>query len=133
MHARTIIIADDATFLTQLLSLPIQNSGAEVLIARSGAELCKLATKKHPDLIITDSQKPLDGMSACAKLKQNPTTADIPILMLNAAGHQLTAEELGGANIRSVLQKPFNVRDVITQIDQILRPSLGSPVQTGRA
>lgn len=133
MKARKIIIADDAAFLAQILALPIQNSGAEVMIVRSGVDLCKLAVKRHPDLIIADSHKPTDGFSACVKLKQDPATADIPILMLTSAGHQLTPDELRGANIRSVVQKPFNVGDIITRIDQILRPSAGSPLPPVRA
>jgi CheY-like chemotaxis protein len=121
MSQRTIIIADDEAFLTQILSYNVQKSGAEVFVARNGVELCSLAQKKRPDLIITDYQMPMmDGLTACKQLKQSPATAEIPVLMLTARGHRLSAEDLAQTNIRLLLPKPFSVREVIGRIEEIL-------------
>ncbi|HEY1923046.1 MAG TPA: response regulator, partial [Tepidisphaeraceae bacterium] len=101
MSQQTIIIADDEAFLAQMLSFNIQKGGHEVFIARDGAELCTLAAKKRPDLIITDYQMPImNGLTACMQLKRNAATAEIPILMLTARGHRLSEEELSQTNIR---------------------------------
>ncbi|HEX4056026.1 MAG TPA: response regulator [Tepidisphaeraceae bacterium] len=135
MSQRTIIIADDEAFLTQLLSYNIQKSGAEVFVVRNGLELCALAESKRPDLIITDYQMPvMDGLTACKRLKQNPTTADIPILMLTARGHRMTGEELSQTNIRLLLPKPFSMREVMVRIEEMLNasvPGASEPADVG--
>jgi CheY-like chemotaxis protein len=121
MTQQTIIIADDEAFLAQMLSFNIQKSGHKVLIARDGVELCDLAKLKRPNLIITDYQMPImNGLSACIQLKQNPITAEIPVLMLTARGHRLSPEELSQTNIRLMMPKPFSVREVISQVDRLL-------------
>lgn len=127
MSQRTIIIADDEAFLTQLLSYNIQKSGAEVFVVRNGLELCSLAESKRPDLIITDYQMPvMDGLTACKRLKQNPATAGIPVLMLTARGHRMSREELAQTNVRLLLPKPFSVREVMARIDEMLNASLAA-------
>jgi CheY-like chemotaxis protein len=80
-----------------------------------------MAAKKRPNLIITDYQMPImNGLTACIQLKQNPITADIPILMLTARGHRLSPEELSQTNIRLMMPKPFSVREVIAQVENLL-------------
>jgi two-component system, OmpR family, alkaline phosphatase synthesis response regulator PhoP len=121
MSQQTIIIADDEAFLAQMLSFNIQKSGHKVFIARDGAELCGMAAKKRPNLIITDYQMPImNGLTACIQLKQNPITAEIPVLMLTARGHRLSPEELSQTNIRLMMPKPFSVREVIAQVENLL-------------
>jgi CheY-like chemotaxis protein len=128
MTGRTILIADDEAYLTQILSFNIQKTGAKVIVARNGQESCALAEKHHPDLIVSDYQMPImDGLAACIALKANPATAAIPVIMLTARGHKLSADELVKTNIRSLLAKPFSARDLITKIQEILASAAPSP------
>src|ERR1700691_1567961 len=132
MSQQTIIIADDEAFLAQMLSFNIQKSGHKVFVARDGAELCAMAEKKRPNLIITDYQMPvMNGLAACIRLKQNPATADIPVLMLTARGHRLSPEELSQTNIRLLMPKPFSVREVIAQVEALLQAAARAPAPAG--
>jgi two-component system, OmpR family, alkaline phosphatase synthesis response regulator PhoP len=127
MTQQKIIIADDEAFLAQMLSFNIQKSGHKVFVARDGMELCAMAEKKHPNLIITDYQMPImNGLAACIRLKQTPATADIPVLMLTARGHRLSPEELSQTNIRLLMPKPFSVREVIGRVEELLHAAAGA-------
>jgi len=125
MTGRTILLADDEAYLTQVLAFNIQKTGANVLVARNGQESCALAEKHHPDLIVSDYQMPImNGLAACIALKANPSTATIPVIMLTARGHKLLAEELAKTNIRSLMAKPFSAKDLIAKIEEILASTI---------
>jgi CheY-like chemotaxis protein len=132
MSQETIIIADDEAFLAQMLSFNIQKTGHKVFVARDGVELCAMAEKTRPSLIITDYQMPvMNGLAACIRLKQNPATAGIPILMLTARGHRLSPEELSQTNIRLLMPKPFSVREVIGKVEELLHAAAPVPAAVG--
>ena len=121
MNGRLILIADDELYLTQILAFNIEKAGAKVLVANNGQELCALAEQHKPDLIISDYQMPImDGLNACTQLRRGPATANIPVIMLTARGHKISAEELARTNIRVLLPKPFSAKDLIAKIREIL-------------
>jgi CheY-like chemotaxis protein len=121
MNGQLILIADDEAYLTQILAFTIERGGAKVLVARNGQELCALAEQHKPDLIVSDYQMPImDGLSACTQMRQNPATANIPVIMLTARGHKLSPAELAQTNIRLLLPKPFSAKDLLAKIQEIL-------------
>ena len=94
MASRTILIADDEPHLVYMLDYHLKKSGAIVKIANNGLELIEIASILLPDLIISDYQMPyLDGLDASKRLRIDPRTANIPIVMLTARGHRLTASD----------------------------------------
>jgi DNA-binding response OmpR family regulator len=122
MAQQRIVIADDESYLTQLLSEKLRQRGYAVFVAHDGAVGYELALSHLPELVISDLQMPvLDGLKMCVQLRAKRETAHIPVLMLTARGHILTPEDLKRANIRGVLPKPFSTRELFTKIDQILR------------
>jgi DNA-binding response OmpR family regulator len=126
MAQQRIVIADDETYLTQLLGEKLRQRGFAVFIGNDGAAGFQLAVSHLPDLVISDFQMPvLDGLGMCAQLKSTPETAHIPVLMLTARGHALTPQDLARTNIRAVLSKPFSTRELFPKIDEALRPMCG--------
>lgn len=118
---RTILIADDEPHLVHIVAFNLRKTGATVHTANNGAECAEMAATLRPDLIVSDYQMPvLDGLSASMKLKENPLTADIPVLMLTARGHRLTPDELAKTNIVAVLPKPFSARDLTAKVQEVL-------------
>jgi len=57
------------------------------------------------------------------KMKHDPRTAHIPVLMLTARGHRLTEQELSQTNIRGVLPKPFSARQLVEKIASFEQPT----------
>lgn len=124
MASPRILIADDESYLTQLLSSTLQRRGYDVSVAADGSSAWELATANPPDLLICDFQMPvMDGLELCTRLKANSTTSHVPVLMLTARGHILTPQDLARTNIGAVLAKPFSVRDLLPKIEAALGPN----------
>jgi len=80
--AKILIIDDDADFVFTH-QVQYEAEGFEVLSATDGATGIKLAEKEKPDLITLDlMMEPMDGFETFDKLKLNPATADIPVVIL---------------------------------------------------
>jgi len=133
MPSGKILVADDELHMTYILSFKLERAGYNVITAGDGQEAFALACAHHPDLVITDFQMPtLSGLDMALKLRKNPATAHIPLLMLTARGHRVGADELAMTNIRRLLGKPFSIRELLTTVEHILakepaRPDAAAP------
>jgi len=126
MTTRTILIADDEPHLIHILSYNLKRTGAVVHVATNGEQCVELAKIVLPDLIISDYQMPLlDGLAAAIQLRADSRTANIPVLMLTARGHRLTAAQLAQTQIRAVLPKPFSARQLLAKINELLVAPVG--------
>lgn len=118
---KTILVVDDESHILNVLSLKLQNAGYEVVTAADGEEGFEVALQIEPDLIISDLQMPfMNGLEMCAKLKEQPATANTPTLMLTARGFSLTQTDLDQTNIVGVLSKPFSPRDVLAKVQELV-------------
>ena len=127
--AHRILVIDDEAHIVQVLSFKLRNAGYDVMTAVDGEEGFEIATRDRPDLIITDYQMPyMDGLELCRALSGQPTTAQIPVLMLTAREYALSDDDLQtGGNIKDVLSKPFSPRTVLRQVQQLLRAGDNGP------
>ena len=129
MLGKTILIADDEPHLLQIVAYTVRKTGAAVQLAVNGQECVELAILHTPDLIISDFQMPvLDGLQACIRLRDNPATARIPVLMLTARGHRLSKAELALTQIVELLPKPFSAGDLTAKIQTILNRASAAQV-----
>jgi two-component system alkaline phosphatase synthesis response regulator PhoP len=121
MADKTILVADDETHILHVVSLKLRNAGFNVLTARDGQEALELAQQEHPDLIITDYHMPqLSGLELCQRLKQDPSTRDIPAIMLTARGYHLEPHDTQESGILRMLSKPFSPRQLLTTVNEML-------------
>lgn len=119
MPAHTILIADDEPYITYMLASRLTEKGLDVLTASNGEEALALATQRLPRVIVTDFQMPrMSGLELARKLKEQPETANIPLVMLTARGHRLTPTELRDTNIQHLMFKPFSARELMTLLDE---------------
>jgi len=83
-----------------------------------------MARESRFDLIVSDFQMPLlSGFDLCVRLREEPKTAQIPVIMLTARGHRLAASQLAQTNIKHLLPKPFSTKDLLTKVEEILGPA----------
>lgn len=88
----TILIVDDSEYLVELFTKMLQRSGYQTIFAYSGEECLSVLEKTRPDLILLDiMMEGIDGWETLIKIKENPGTGDIPVMMETAK--QLTPEE----------------------------------------
>lgn len=127
MHRYTALVVDDEAHITHVVALKLRNAGFTVLTAGDGEQAYEIACAEQPDIVITDLQMPyMTGLELCEQLRRNPTTAQIPAILLTARGHALSADDLSKTNIREVLGKPFSPREVLNKAETLLGAQPGS-------
>jgi two-component system phosphate regulon response regulator PhoB len=125
---RNILLVDDETYVTSVVAAKLRKLGDQVRTAMDGEAAFKLATENVPQLVVTDQQMPItNGYELAVKLRGDQRTANVPVLVLTARGHLLTAEQLALTNIRAVLSKPFSVTDLLAKIDEHIARSPAAP------
>jgi two-component system, OmpR family, response regulator AdeR len=98
MSRPTILISDDEPNIISSLSRMGRMMGLEVVGDTHGERIVELARKLKPRLIILDVNQPFDGRDVLARLKKDPETRDLRVIMLSAVEDQftrLTCLELG--------------------------------------
>jgi two-component system alkaline phosphatase synthesis response regulator PhoP len=121
---RTILVIDDEPELVKLLDYNLTKAGYLVLSAKDGENGLAAARKHSPDAIILDVMMPgLDGWEVCKRLRTDPATSALPILMLTAKaeeGDRVLGLELGADDY---VTKPFGVRELLARVKALLRRS----------
>ena len=118
---RKVLIVDDDPFIRKLIATTLEDvAGFALLQASDGAEAVDIATQEQPEIVFLDVDMPrLDGISACARIREQATTAEATIVMLTATSrtdNERRAEE-AGADL--FLTKPFSPLDLLRLVDQI--------------
>jgi CheY-like chemotaxis protein len=104
-----VLIIDDDRDIRRLAAAILSRAGDTVIEAESGAEGIGLAGCEQPDVILLDSVMPgLDGSATLARLREDPTTAAIPVIFLTGTASPEAREQLATLGVRGVLKKPFN-------------------------
>jgi CheY-like chemotaxis protein len=114
-------VADDEQDLLLTLLVSLRQGGYEVVTVHNGLQAVQRAIADPPDLILMDVNMPvMNGFEAVQKLKSDPITADIPIVMLTAdhsAGSMAIGFEAGSD---LYLTKPFSPNEIVEQLHTLL-------------
>jgi DNA-binding response OmpR family regulator len=118
--ARILLVEDEANIVT-LISIRLERLGHTINSADNGVAALDMAREIMPDLILLDVMLPvLNGFEVLQRLKADPATAAIPVLMLTARGHErdIVAGLEGGAD--DYLIKPFSFPELIARVSTAL-------------
>ena len=108
-HRPLAIVADDEAEVRRLVAEVLAEVGFETLSARDGLELVDLATRHRPGLIVADVMMPgMDGYTAVARLRGQPETATIPIIMLTGCTDPAYRQLSEGMGASAHVTKPFS-------------------------
>lgn len=122
-----ILVVDDEDHIVELISFNLETNGYEVVSASDGESAIKKAEEENPDLIILDLMLPkLDGIEVCRRIKGNPTTSHISIIMLTAKSDE--SDKIVGLEIGAddYITKPFSVKELIARVKAVLRRNLNN-------
>lgn len=121
MARKKILVTDDEENIRLLVSNML-GKDYDVLGASNGREAVSIARQQKPALILMDILMPkMDGYTACHKIKQDPLTRDIPVVMLSAIGHELNVELARQMGASDYITKPFQPGDLRDTIARFLK------------
>jgi two-component system, OmpR family, alkaline phosphatase synthesis response regulator PhoP len=117
-----ILIADDNQQNRELLEAYLADDGHEILMAADGRQTLDVTLEQKPDLILLDIMMPkLSGYEVCQRLKENPTTRNIPVLMVTALRDMGDIEKAVAAGADDFLSKPVHRLELKTRVRSLLR------------
>jgi two-component system alkaline phosphatase synthesis response regulator PhoP len=124
MSKNNILVVEDEKDIQELVRYNLAKEGYQVTLADSGEEGLKTVQSLCPDLVVLDLMLPgVDGLEVCRRMKNDPLTADIPIIMLTAKGDEsdiVAGLELGADDY---VTKPFNLKVFVSRVHAVLRRS----------
>ena len=122
MTQRKALVVDDEFHIVQVVAIKLRNNGFDVVTAENGALAYQAVCEQTPDIIITDYQMPvLSGIELIEKLRQNPATANIPVVMLTARNFSIEDDQKQALRISACLSKPFSPREVLQTVGEVLQ------------
>jgi two-component system phosphate regulon response regulator PhoB len=117
-----ILIVEDELDIQELLQYNLSREGYTVSCAVTGEEGLRRAQTKPPDLVVLDLMLPgVDGLEVCRRLKKDPASENIPIVMLTAKGEEsdiVAGLELGADDY---VTKPFSTKVLVARVRAVLR------------
>ncbi len=118
---RTIMVVDDSPDLVEIVRITLKRKGFTVRCAYDGLQVFDVLREQWPDLIILDIMMPLmDGLEVLTRLKCNPATASIPVILLTVKGRP---EDVLGGYRRGAdfyITKPFDNTQLLQEVNSIL-------------
>ncbi len=119
--AKKILVVDDEVYILHILDFSLGAEGYEVLTAADGEEAVRLARTEKPDLIVLDIMMPkVDGFEACRRLKADPETSPIPVILLTAKGREVDRQMGMEVGADDYIVKPFSPTRLIEKIENYL-------------
>jgi two-component system, cell cycle response regulator len=116
-----VLVVDDDEDAREALAMMLTDD-YDVLLAADGQEAMETAQSARPDLVLMDLYMPrMDGLAALAALRGDPSTEDVPVILISAHGDDLTRSRSLDLGAVDFLQKPFSGRELKARIERTLR------------
>lgn len=114
--ALVLVVDDQATNIQAVGALLVQG-GHDVMPALSGEQALQRCEQRTPDLVLLDMRMPgMDGFEVCAKLRENPRTADVPIIFLTAAHEREVLVKAFESGAVDYVTKPFVAEELLARV-----------------
>ena len=118
---KRVLAVDDEPHILKLVSFSLASHGFEVLQASDGMTAASMAESEQPDLILMDVMMPiLNGYDACERIKANPKTAHIPVVMLSAKSQAAEQTEGLARGALCYITKPFTPKELVQRVNELL-------------
>jgi phosphate regulon transcriptional regulator PhoB len=120
--ASRVLVVEDEPDIRDLLAFHLERDGYQVTRATTGLEALRQLRAAPPDLVILDLMLPeLDGLEVCRRLRADPATAALPVIMLTAKGDEVdrvVGLEMGADDY---VVKPFSPKEMLARVRAVLR------------
>lgn len=125
MQKRILIVEDEAP-IREMVAFALRKAGMEASHAADAHAALVAIADAPPDLILLDWMLPgVSGLELARRLRQEPRTAEVPIIMLTARGEETDRVSGLEAGVDDYVVKPFSTRELVARIRAVLRRSQG--------
>jgi len=117
-----ILVVDDNAQNLELIQAYLEDVDCRTVAARDGIEALDLVAKTKPDLVLLDVMMPkMSGFEVCRRLKKDPATNDIPVIMVTALNEFGDIERGIDSGTDDFVSKPVNRLELLTRVKTMLR------------
>lgn len=125
-----ILLADDSITIQKVVELILSDEDVEMRLTGNGEEAFSLLTTFHPDIVLADTEMPtINGYELCERIKKNPATKSIRVILLTGAFEPFDEERARQAGADDFLIKPFEAQELIQKIDAALLSKASAHVE----
>ena len=123
-----ILIVDDDPDMVEMLRCAFTEAGYSTDTATSGAEAVSEAQRWCPDLVVLDLLLPeMNGYGVCERLRRNPATAAVPIVMITVLPGQFPRLVGLESGVNAFVHKPFQTQELISCVEGLLQRAVHVP------
>lgn len=120
-----VLLVDDNEQNLELLVAYLEDLGCELRTAKDGADALEAVAQRRPDLLLLDVMMPrMSGFQVCARLKREPATANIPVVMVTALNEVADVERARDCGANDFITKPVNKSELLMRVRAQLQVSL---------
>jgi DNA-binding response OmpR family regulator len=125
--SKSVLVVDDEKMTRDLLRLMLKGTGFTIFEAEDGFMALEQIEAHMPDIMILDVMMPgLDGLAVCQKVRSEPKTANMPVIMLSAKTTPTAIQDGLDAGANRYLTKPVGFKELLQNIEAVL----GEPLKT---
>lgn len=130
--AKRILVIEDAPASKRLICYTLEQEGYQVLSASNGVVGLRMAREEKPDLLVLDVMLPgLDGFELCHRLRSDPQTTRLPILMLSAKAQDADISIGLRLGADDYLTKPADPSEIVKRVANLLTKRSTAHNETG--
>ena len=120
--ATTVLVVDDDDAIIDMIRMGLSAEGIRVLGAADGGEGIDVLNREHVDVVVLDIMMPrVDGWMALMEIRNNPLTADVPVIMLSAKTQDLAKILAFKQGAQQYLSKPFNMLELSARVESLVK------------
>jgi DNA-binding LytR/AlgR family response regulator len=117
-----VLVVDDDVSIQEMIRMGLEADGMHILSAGDGAEALEVLDKEPVDVVLLDIMMPrVDGWMALMEIRNNPVTADIPVIMLTAKTQDLAKILAFKQGVQQYVTKPFNLMELSARVRSLVR------------
>jgi CheY-like chemotaxis protein len=121
MPPKKILLVDDSSTVLMMEKMLLAGCGYDIVVARDGEEGVQKATSELPDLILLDLIMPkVDGVEACRRIRAQPSTSAIPIIMVTTRSEAEVVENSYKTGCNDYINKPINNSELLAKVRSFL-------------